>query len=286
MRIGLLFLFILICTKSQSQEFRDESILRIEKAEISKIHLHNYRGTVEIVGSKGDQIVLEIQRILKSASNERMEDAKVQIHYDSMHVGNDLYLFIQDPERAFRINLNGEGEYETCYLNFVSNEERYQVKYEFNLKLTVPESLNLSASNHEKALTVSGVKGVMQLNDHHDGITVSGASDNVEVHSHHGDIEVEFTKNPPDYIKASTHHGDIKIELAPEFSADVALKSRHGSFYTEYDWQPLPTLVSRVEEENRIKYKVGEFTRVRIGSGKIDAQFETYHGDIIIEENN
>lgn len=280
---NLFIVFItLLYFNSLAQEYQDHKIMNFSRENIDKIHLHNYRGMVSIQGADTDQITLEVERNLKTASEERLEDGKDSIYYESMLVNGDLFLFIVDPERVFRIDENGEGYYQTCNWNFSSNRERYQIKYDFNLKLTIPKDLDLKAFNHEESLTVENVAGTLHLKNHHDGVTVTGAAGNAEVHSHHGDINISFIQNPTEYLKVSTHHGDIRVELQPSFSAEVGLKSRHGSFYTDFDWQPMPMQVNRIENGNKHQYKVGEYNRVRIGDGKVEAQFETYHGDVFI----
>lgn len=286
MKSVLILLLVAGVTLSQAQEYKDNKVIKVTDRNLEKIHLYNFRGQVTVMGTEGNEIVLEIERNLRSAYKDRLEVAKDSVYYDSMWAGNNLYFFVQDPERTFRINEEGFGEYRQCEWNFTSNKERYEIKSEFNVKLTIPKHLNLVAFNHEKEMVVENILGEVSLRNHHDGIVLKGASNNVIAHSHHGDVDIKFAKNPPDFVEVSTHHGDIRASFLPGLSSDVALKTRHGKFFTDYDWQPLPMQVNQTSDGAKFKYKVGEFTRVRIGGGKVESQFETYHGDIIIETNN
>lgn len=225
MKTMISLILAVLCLQLPAQEFQDKSLLKFSRENINHINLHNYRGKVSIMGSNTNEITLEVERKMEAATTERLEEGKRTIHYDSMLVDGALYLFITDPERVFRIDENGEGYYETCNWNFSSNRERYRIKYDFNLKLTIPKDMDLGAFNHEESLTVENVTGKLHLRNHHDGVTVTGAAGNAEVHSHHGDISISFIQNPTEYLKASTHHGDIRVELQPSFSADVGLKA-------------------------------------------------------------
>jgi hypothetical protein len=249
-----------------------------------KVHLHNYRGGVEVIGEKETgQIVLEAKRHIKSASKERLAEAGNQIYFDTLVHQGELYFFIQDPDRHFSIDENGAGGYHSENWNQSrSKEARFEIKYEFTLKLILPDDLSIDVYNHEKNLSVKNIHGEILARNHHDDVFVSGASDNVKALSHHGDVTIEFIRNPADWVVASTHHGDIRLALQPSPSAEVSLQSHHGSYFTDFDFEPLPILVSAEATPDGKRYRVGNSTRVRLGSGQCKMDMKTYHGDVFI----
>jgi hypothetical protein len=286
MKSHLLLIFLIIYQVAQSQELSDNSTIEMVSDQFKKIHLHNYRGKVEVNGSKENKIILEISRSLKSASTERLEAVKDSIYFDSMFVDGHLYLFIQDPERRFLIDENGRGTYNSYNVRgSIPHQDIFGVKYDFDLKLTIPSRLALDVSNHEKDINVRNFEGPIWIQNHHDGIFVKGAANNVKAESHHGDIEIEFKTNPLQLVEAETHHGDIRVSFQSPLSAEVSLASRHGAFFTDFDWQPLPIKVSQENTENGTRYKIGQATRIRIGAGDAQMNFQTYHGDVYIALN-
>ena len=60
------------------------------------------------------------------------------------------------------------------------------------------------------------------------------------------------------------------------------MKSHHGSFYTDFDWKAMPVSVAREDGKSGTRYRWGNGTQVRIGSGGIKMDFRTHHGDVFL----
>ncbi len=265
-------------------EQRDESTIQFDASHFKKVHIHNHRGSLKVIGVEGNEATIRVKRLLKSASRNRLTQVAGEITLDSLVSEGEVYWFIDAPDRQFRMEENGAAYYQS-YQNWnEQRDHRFDVKYEFSLEIEMPRDMPVYAGNHDKELIVQNMQAGVQAKNHHDGVTLTNVGGNVEARSHHGDVVVEFDRNPTEHLICKTHHGDIQVRLRAPLSAEVKLDSHHGDFYTEFDWSPMP--LSEVAERTKrgTKYKIGKDTRVKIGGGDLDLSFKTHHGDIYIRK--
>lgn len=253
MKHCIYLLLVVLTHQAWAQEFMDNKTMEFSADGLQQIHLLNHRGKVKITGSDRNDVVLQVHRKLKSASQERLDEAIEEIYFDSVLEDGHLYLYVHHPDRVFQINLEGEGEYESRNWTNRSNKDHFQIMDEFDLELAMPARLALQAVNHEELLEIHGVRGELKVRNHHDDLLVRGAGANIDAASHHGDVKIDFVKNPSNYLNAKSHHGDIRVSLLRPLSAEVSLKSHHGSFFTAFDWVPMPLQVVNRETERGTK---------------------------------
>lgn len=271
---------------SAQHRYTDTKTMTYDQNEIQRVQILNYEGELSVKGTSGSIIVLEVSRTLESASKERLEEAIDSFFFDGFVDNGELYLFARHPERIFKIDENGIGNYNYRSWNYDwSDRDRYQVNDEYELTLKLPSKLNLVASNHHDDLTINDVQGEIKAHNHHGHLTITGAANNVNAHTHHKNIEISFIKNPDQYLYCDTHHGDIILNFPSTPSASVALQSRHGAFFTDFDYEPLEVKATTQQTKHGTKYRLNDGTMVKIGSGKAEMKFETYHGDVFIASN-
>ena len=92
--------------------------------------------------------------------------------------------------------------------------------------------------------------------------------------------------NPDNDCQYESHHGDIRVAFQKNLSAEVFLKSHHGEFFTEFDWQPRASAITEKSNGKSTRYVVNDRTAVSIGSGGPELSFATWHGDIYLLEND
>lgn len=269
-----------------AQSFDDAKTMNINLSGIEMVHMHNFKGDVTIKGTNASQGKITFKRKLKSASRSKLNKAKDLIYLDTMIVDNELYFFIESPDRQFKINADGSAGYNSNWQgdwNVLTNSKRFNVESEFTIVLELPKSMKLMASVHHKDLKIEGVENVVRAGTHHGSVDVKGLRNDIDASSHHGDVTVQFDKNPQNKLNCHTHHGDITVAMQSGFSADVSMKSHHGAFYTDFDYKRMPSSISKKNSDNRgTKYKIGGDTKVRIGDGDVEVDFSTHHGDVFI----
>lgn len=271
-----------------AQEFTDQKTMPFDLHNIEMVHVHNHKGTVTIKGTDSNQGKIVMTRTLKSASKATLEAGKEKIYLDSIFTDGKLYFFINAPNHIFKVDENGQGYYQSEWNYGNRNKkDRFDIDFEFTLTVELPKTTSINASTHEKSLEISNLTGRVVANNHHDNVTLQGMQNDVEANSHHGDVTVHFAKNPPGTLKCDTHHGEIKVSLRTPLSADATMKSHHGSFYADFDYQTLARQVSSKQDSHRgTKFLIGDGTSVRIGQGGLKMDFRTHHGDVYILKNN
>ena len=267
-----------------AQQFSDNQTISVDLSQVKVLRLHNLYGKVRVKATTGRTATIRARRLLRSSSTQRLNTAKQEVYLDSMLVEGNLIFFIEAPNWQFEIDENGDAHYDG-WGNKSGNDKKskiFEVKFEFDIELEVPAQTDLYVSTHEEELEVTGMRGQLYAKNHHNSIKLTDIGGNATVKTHHGDIELSYSRNPTGDCSYKTHHGDIKIYYQQALSADVSLDSHHGEFYTDFDWKPKPVEVSRKAASKGTTYFVGKGTHVRIGSGGIQQNFKTHHGDIYL----
>ncbi|MCG8320284.1 MAG: DUF4097 family beta strand repeat-containing protein [Cytophagales bacterium] len=278
-----LLLLILTCfaLHANGQKAIDEQVFTVNTSTLQSLHLHNMNGPVSVKGVEGKVASLKIKRSLESISNDRLEEAKGSITFDSITVDDKMYFFMKHPDINFEIDENGFGHYNSC-CNRNNDRKHVKVKYEFEIELQLPKQLDLQVSTHRKPLKIKDIDGNLMAKNHHNDLLAENLGGKAELQTHHGDIKASFVQNPSDACSYATHHGDITIEFRPSLAANVYLKSHHGEFFTDFDWTPQPVALVKNDVEKGTKYVVNARTAIQIGGGGPEQKFKTWHGDIYL----
>lgn len=268
----------------QGQQFEDSGNIKIDMSQINSLALYNHKGDIKVSAGNNNQGTIKYKRKLKSASKQKLEEAKNEIFLDSILHNGELIFFVSAPNRIFEIDTDGQGHYNYKGDNW-NDRNRYKVEYEFTFELELPADTKLRVSNHHSGLTVSGIKGALIAKNHHQDLILKNVGSQVSATTHHGDIEVTHSSNPSVDSYYRTHHGNIKVTFQSGFGALVSLKSHHGAFYSDFDWEYQPSQASINTNQKGTKYKIGKDTVVRIGKGGPALDFKTHHGDIYLLNN-
>ena len=267
-----------------AQQFSDQRTISVDVSKVKVLRLHNLYGKVQVKATSGNTATIKAKRTLRSSSAQRLNEAKQEIYLDSILEDGNLIFFVEAPNRQLEIDENGRAHYRGWGNDSWNNKKSkvFEVKFEFDIEMEVPAQTDLYVSTHEERLEVTGMNGNLMASNHHNSIKLTDIGGNASVNTHHGDIELSYSRNPTDDCSYKTHHGDIRIYYPNALSADVSLDSHHGDFYTDFEWKPKPIEVSSKKASKGTTYYVGKGTNVRIGSGGIEQNFKTHHGDIYL----
>lgn len=277
----LLWAVTLMCLHAQS--FSDEKSYTFDVSQLELLRVHNKDGQVKVKGTTGSRATLRVKRTIKSANSQKLAAAKTEIYLDSVNLDGELMFFIQSPDYQLEINEDGRAYYNSYQNNWNDKRQKFhQVKTTFTIELEVPEQTVLYMSTHREDLTVQNIKADVLAENHHGSLYLEKIGGNVQASTHHGDIQLSLTKVPTRDAIFDTHHGNIKVNFPDNLAANIELKTRHGEFYTDFDYQAQAMPVSLNTSKKGTKYKIGSGTHISIGQGGPKLHFETYHGSIYL----
>ena len=283
----LIFTLSLICfyCLGEAQEVSDNFNMSFNVANISDIRIHNFKGDVTVKGTSGSKFELKVKRILKSKSRAKLKAAQSEVYLDTTIIDGEFIVFVNAPDKHFKMDDDGNSYYNGNDWNNWSKDDikDYGVEYEFIIEATVPASSNLYAATHHKDVNVSKINGNTTVKSHHGNVEAETGGNIIVAKSHHGDVLVKHSSRNVSQGTYKTHHGDIRTSF-PEVSADVTMKSHHGSFYVDFDYKHTAQKIKLQEEGRKTKYKIGDGTSIRIGSGGGKFTYATHHGNTYISK--
>ena len=78
-------------------------------------------------------------------------------------------------------------------------------------------------------------------------------------------------------------NGDVKVTFLDGLSADFRLKTFNGEAYTDFEVTHVPDIATTKEsKKGKYIYKSNRRTRVRVGKGGPEIEFDGFNGDIKI----
>jgi hypothetical protein len=243
--------------------------------------LENINGSITAEGYAGNEIELRAQQIFMADSPENLETAKKEIKLDIRESNDSTILKIETPGC------------DCCPENRQSKSKRrnweqdYKFKYNFTLKIPQNMTVVLSTIN-DGSLQVSNYTGTLKVNHVNGGITLENVAGKIKAHTINGEVKVNYNQNPPEESSFYSLNGDVQVTYPSSFSADVQLKSFNGEFFTDYDYTTLPGTLNKTESKDagKTKYKVSEYSSIRISKGGAVQKIETFNGDIYIKKAN
>jgi DUF4097 and DUF4098 domain-containing protein YvlB len=159
--------------------------------------------------------------------------------------------------------------------------------YKFDIKVMVPENLNIYASTiNQGDVKVTGVSGTLELRNINGDITASGIKSSTVVHAINGDIDLDYLKIPSSGQFYSLN-GDINAHYPAGFKASVTFKSFNGDFYTNVDdIAQQPVFIKSKSDKKGISFKAETKSAITFRGGGAPLDFETFNGDVFIQESN
>lgn len=158
-----------------------------------------------------------------------------------------------------------------------------------SLDTKVPNETDLYLTTHNGAVTITDIKGKIDVTTHNGRIKTSNISDHTKLKTHNGaiiceqisgdtwlsthngGINVSYAEDAPGISETvmTTHNGSINLKTAPNVSAMVNLSTHNGSINTG-----LPITIIGKVSKNMLNGKIGD------GQGKL--KLETHNGSIKI----
>ncbi len=157
-----------------------------------------------------------------------------------------------------------------------------------HLSVQVPRNFAVSLNTHHDGdVYVKGIDGTSEINAHHGEVTLESVGSSANVNTHHGEIKATFRAVDAEVpMVLTTYHGDVDISLPQGANFKTKLKTTKGDIYTDFELS-MDSAVSKIEKKGKqTKIEIGGWRHGAVGSGGKEYMLSTYHGDIIIRQND
>ncbi|MBV8820171.1 MAG: hypothetical protein JO022_17555 [Acidobacteriaceae bacterium] len=239
--------------------------------------LDNVNGSIEVTGSGGSEVRMELAKHIRAESQERLEAARREVKLDVQQSGDTLKLYVDGPFRCNNCcdhSCNG------------SRHQGYDVNYDF--KLTVPASTRLDLYTVNGGhIDVHGVTGDFDVRNVNGRIDMTDVGGSGKAHTVNGPVKATFVRNPAGDTSFETINGSVDVSFRPGLSANVRLQTMHGGMFTDYEVSTLPPQQDADSERHGSKLVIrrGGATGVKIGNGGPEVRLKTINGDLFVRES-
>jgi hypothetical protein len=239
------------------------------------LEIDNVFGSIDVVGSAGDQAQLVVKKTIRAESKEKIEQAKKDVTLDINQQGNSVSLYVNGP---FRCQCQG------C-VN-IDRDTGYVVKMDFELQVPTNTSLKLKTVNegHVKVQNVTGEYTVRNVNGGIEMLNVGGSG---HARTVNGAVKVTFRENPHANSEYASLNGDVELYFARNLSADFRFKTFNGGVYSDFLLAALPQQAVKEERRNgKLILRADRYTGGRVGNGGPEIRVENFNGDIRVLERH
>ncbi|SDL51152.1 hypothetical protein SAMN05421823_106212 [Catalinimonas alkaloidigena] len=247
-------------------------------ADRTTLAIYNINGFIRVEGYAGTEVQLEVHQVLTADDQATLDQGKQEFRLAFDQVGDTLMAYIAEPfdTRPQRNRWN--------------QDNNRRIHYDFTLDFTVkvPYALNLDVATVNRGdVEVKDVTGALHVNNVNGAITLANAKGATDARTINGNVEAHYLTPPPAASSYYTLNGDIKVNYPKSLSADLKFKSFQGDFYTDFPKvQRLPAEVTRNQQKegDGTVYRVSQDTAVRIGKGGQTLHFETFNGNVYVQQ--
>jgi hypothetical protein len=244
----------------------------------NELSIYNIHGSVTVEGYEGDEIRITARQEIEGTVKE-IKQGREELELVVDQEGEDVLIYITAPFIELRKDKGRIGY----------NMHRWNDDYDFlhDITVQVPKQSGIHAStvNNGNVIVRSTTRNV-EASNVNGSVNLQGITGPTKARTVNGDITIRYARNPLEDSDYETINGTIEVSYPDDLSADIRFKSMHGELYT--DFQNTKRLQARVKTERRqndssTRYKVDQFSPVRIGDGGPTFSFEVLNGDVYIK---
>lgn len=282
-------------SQAQSHTEKINKIVGFEKkSSQNAVLIYNIDGDVTVEGTSGDQVIIEVEKIINAKTTERLQLGKESVQLGILDRADTLILYVKGTGQEFGVrNFNKAGKSYYGYYNEREKEGRWGVDwnnppydYQMNFKIKLPSHIHVMASTvNNGEVVVKNISGKVKARNVNGGISLSGMSAATDAHTINGNVDISYTKNPTEDCKYYSLNGFVKVNFPSSLSGTMSFKSFNGDLFTNIDpLENMPPVVTKTETGKGTKYKI-EMQRFKIRNGGPHFDVETFNGDATIKEN-
>jgi len=277
-------MMITTITVALSQKFTETVTKSFVAAKV--LYVANVNGSINVESYQGSTIEISVRKQFRAKTNKDLEEMKQNITLALMEKTDTMIIYIRGIGDCFCQRKGNRWNSARYQYHFQDWDTDYEYSFDFNIK--VPSSINLVLSTiNDGDITVSETTGSIDVRNINGGLTLNGISGQTTATTINGDVDINYKKVPDSDSRFYTLNGDINANFNEVLNAELGFKSYNGDLYTNInDLEYLPVKIEKTESngENGIKYKIGEYTAIKVRNGGVKLDFETFNGDVIIKE--
>ncbi len=265
--------------------------LQFEKRNASNVlYLANISGHMDVEGYDGNVIQVEAKIKLMAKTQSRLDEAKESITIGVLDRMDTIAVYATNPCSTYTNERSERGGNDGWGYNWNNQKDcHYNYDYKVDFKVRVPRNVNLVVSTvNDGDVIIAGVDGNVKANNVNGSIALSHVSNATYAHTINGDVTLDFKANPTENARFYSLNGDIRANYLSGLSAEMSFKSFNGDFYTNIpslEQMPNQLKMEKSSKGRGIAYKLDGKTMMRVRSGGIYLDFETFNGDVYVKEN-
>ncbi|HAA15090.1 MAG TPA: hypothetical protein DCE41_26700 [Cytophagales bacterium] len=237
------------------------------------LYLRNINGAVEVEGYNGTDVQLVVQVRADKGARE-------SISLGEYTEGRDIVLYLD----ASWLNFNPRRP-ESGYQWENGEHPDYTYQYDFTLK--VPRNLPVNVGTIQLGdVHVKGIQANVDATNINGNVTLEGVGGTGgKAHTINGDIDAVYTSVPKEEVDFHTINGTINVTYPASLAAAMTFESFNGKFYTDFDYEVLPTKMVKNEERGKeTTYRLEALTSIQVGRGGPTITFNNFNGNTYIRK--
>ncbi len=279
-------LLLFVFSNVQGQKF--EETIRKEFPAPAVLYVANVNGNIDVETWDGDLVVIEVNKILRANSQEKLTWVREQLKLGQMNRPDSLIIYIRGVGRCFCKDNEGYGNNENDLYHYRFDDWDSDFDFHFDFTLKVPARTNLILTTiNDGDINVSGSEGELLIRNINGNIRLKNISGAAKVSTINGDLDINYISVPLTPSRFYTLNGDINATFNENLNAVLGFKSRNGDLFTNIDnIKYLPVKIEKTEvfDNGGIRYKIGEYTTIKVRNGGVKIDFETFNGNVIVKE--
>ncbi|HUQ49348.1 MAG TPA: DUF4097 family beta strand repeat-containing protein [Terriglobales bacterium] len=238
------------------------------------LDVDNIFGSVEVVGTTGDQVQLVVLKTIRAESAEKIALAKKEVTLDVSQENGGLKLYVNGPFRCRNCDF--------CQNN--REDSGYLVKMDFQLQ--VPNRMKLKVRTVNDG-NVRGVAGDFLVRNVNGSINMSEVAGSGSATTVNGKVNVAFRENPKADSEFKSINGNVELQFVRDLSADFRFKTMNGDVFSDFALTALPQRAASSEKKNgKFVIRGDRYTGGRVGAGGPEIKIENLNGDIRVIERH
>ena len=275
---ALIFCGIVSMAQKHNETITEERSFRVSDGK-EVFYIANIIGSVEIIGTKEDQLTIEVDKTILAKNSTDLETGVEEIQLEIIELDDGYYVFIKTGYSFFDYE-NRRVKYDYCGVNW----DDYDFHCDF--KVLVPEKVKLYASTVNNGnILVENILGDHKVMNVNGSITLKDVSGNTTAHTVNGDVNVNYRNTPTGNCSYETINGDITVSVPGNLSAEIEVDTFNGDFFTSYE--NIRSKGNRVEKtreshDKGTTYKISSRPVFQIGEGDMKLSFNSFNGDMYL----
>ena len=273
----------------QHQETINKTLSFEQPANGNVLYIANINGNIKAEGYSGSTIQLEVVKIIKAKSDQRLEEAKSILELGVIDRSDTIFVYIKGVCGTFSNKHNGRWKHNTGWgYNWNDCEQSFDYKMDFTVKVPFSSNLFLSTIN-EGDIDAEGIQGIVNAKNINGSILLNQISSTNYAHTINGDVTLNIDQQPIKTGSFYSLNGDIVANYQKGLSAELSFKSYNGEFYTniqQVEKVPESIEITSTDKGEGIAYKLEGRTIVKTRDGGVRLDFETFNGDVYVKENS